>query len=83
MLNSFNLGQFKNEHFTQNKVQYYLNKEYNRDYNAILMQAIIEHKQAIFIYLRECYRLFMKLNKVNAEMSFPKFDLFAKEKGEE
>ncbi|MDO4450771.1 MAG: type V CRISPR-associated endonuclease Cas1 [Moraxella sp.] len=79
VLTAFNLGKFKNEHFTQNKMQYYLNKEHNRNYNAILMQAIIEHKQEVFIYLREYYRLFMKLNHKNLDIEFPEFDLFSKE----
>lgn len=83
VLNSFNLGQFKSEHFTQNKMQYFLKSEYSREYNTILMQAIIEHKQEIFIYLRDYYRLFMKLNQMNTEIHFPKFDLFAKETEQE
>lgn len=83
VLNSFNLGQFKSEHFTQNKMQYFLKSEHNRAYNTILMQAIIEHKQAIFIYVRDYYRLFMKLNQVNVEIDFPEFDLFAKETEQE
>lgn len=79
VLTSFNLGQFKNEHFTQNKMQYFLKSEYNREYNAILMQAIIEHKLAIFTYLREYYRLFMKMNNVDFDIIFPEFNLFEKE----
>ncbi len=60
VLKSFNLGQFKVEHFRCKKSQYYLEKQHNKEYFAILMTAIIEYKEPIFIYVRDYYRAFMK-----------------------
>ncbi|MFA9485585.1 MULTISPECIES: type V CRISPR-associated endonuclease Cas1 [unclassified Moraxella] len=76
VLISFNLGQFKAEHFGQNKLQYHLKTQHSREYHAILMNAIITHKQAIFIYIRDYYRLFMKINDEKQDYDFPSFDLF-------
>lgn len=60
VLKSFNLGQFKNDHFTQVKSQYYLDKKHNKAYYSVLMQAIVDHKESIFVYVRDFYRAFMK-----------------------
>lgn len=60
VLKSFNLGQFKDEHFTQVKSQYYLDKKHNKAYYSVLMQAIINYKEPIFVYVRDFYRAFMK-----------------------
>ncbi len=60
VLKSFNLGQFKVEHFAKKKSQYYLERKYNKEYFSILMTAIIEYKEPIFIYVRDYYRAFMK-----------------------
>lgn len=76
VLISFNLGQFKKEHFSQNKMQYQLKTEYSREYHKILMSAIIEYKTPIFIYIRTYYRLFMKINDEKCDYDFPMFDLF-------
>lgn len=76
VLISFNLGQFKKEHFSQNKMQYQLKTEYSREYHKILMSAIIEYKTPIFIYIRTYYRLFMKINDEKCDYDFRMFDLF-------
>lgn len=78
VLNSFNLGQFKLEHFSQIKHQYQLDSKHHSEYNAILMQAIIQHKNEIYHYIREFYRLFMKYPDVQ-DKPFPVFDLFARD----
>lgn len=82
VLTSFNLGQFKTEHFNQIKMQYQLKTEHQRIYNAILMQAIIAHKVPIFVYIRDFYRAYVKY--ADKDMAFdelvlmlPSFDIQA------
>ena len=74
VLLSFNLGQFKGEHFSQIKTQYQLQNKYSKEYNAILMTAIIKHKVEIFEYVRDFYRVFMKLSQ-SKEAQLPIFDI--------
>ncbi|MFB2578379.1 type V CRISPR-associated endonuclease Cas1 [Acinetobacter sp. c2-A9] len=82
VLLSFNLGQFKVEHFTQVKHQYQLNIEYQKIYYTILMKAIIDYKQDIFVYIRDFYRVFMQYH-AGKNIDFPLFDLFNQIEGEE
>lgn len=78
VLNSFNLGQFKLDHFSQIKHQYQLDSKHCSEYNAILMQAIIRHKNEIYHYVREFYRIFMKYPNMQ-DKPFPVFDLSAQD----
>lgn len=64
VVKSFRLGQFDSKHFQVAKSQYYLQRKYNKDYYSILVTAIVEHKEAIFAYVRDYYRAFMKQNTV-------------------
>lgn len=78
VLVSFNLGQFKLEHFSQIKLQYQLDKEYQSLYNKILMQAIVDHKCDIFIYVRDFYRVFMRYSHTEVgfnDMVLPIFNI--------
>lgn len=76
VVTSFNLGQFQLSHFSSLKHQYQLQANYQKDYCAILMMAIVEHKQQIFLYIRDFYRLFMRFERAAFEPKFPVFDLF-------
>lgn len=78
VVKSFNLGQFKSEHFTQHKHQYQLQTKHNKEYYAILMAAIIEHKQEIFIFIQQFYRALMRFASAGGELQLFTFDPFDK-----
>lgn len=77
VLVAFNLGQFKAEHFSQIKQQYRLDNKHAKEYNAILMKAIIDYKLEIFIYIRDFYRAFMKFDSSNLAFDIASFDKIA------
>lgn len=69
---AINLGQCKEEDFEVYGNRWTLKWKKNPDYIAFLMQAILEYKEDIFLYIQNYYRYFMK-RKSAAE--FPVFEL--------
>lgn len=67
---SINLGQFKESDFDLINSSYKLKWSCNKKYIPIFLNALLEHKKEIFIYVQSYYRAFMKGK--NAE-EFPSF----------
>lgn len=59
---SFSLKQFKEIDFGNTKGEYYLKRENNAEYYKTFFDALIKHKQDIFLYVRQYYRAFMTNN---------------------
>ncbi len=57
---SVNLKQFVKEDFEINNLSYRLKWDCNKKYVSILLSAILEHKNEIFIYIQSYYRAFIK-----------------------
>ena len=62
---AINLGQFKRDDFQIIQNQYCLNYKESAKYVDVLLTEILEHKNDIFIYIRDYYRCFMKEKKVS------------------
>lgn len=58
------LGQCKADDFGQDKNRWYLEWKNNPAYIRFLMEAILEYKDAIFLYVQQYYRFFMKMKSV-------------------
>lgn len=58
------LGQCKADDFGQDKNRWYLKWKNNPAYIRFLMEAILEYKDAIFLYVQQYYRFFMKMKSV-------------------
>lgn len=71
---SINLKQFKEEDFLVINYRYNLKWENSSNYIAIIMRAILNHKQEIFNYIQSYYRCFMK------ELSVEEFPFYVKGK---
>lgn len=67
---SINLKQFKEEDFYKRNHQYYLKWEKSVDYTKVFIEAIIEYKDQIFLFIRNYYRFFMN------KKSEPNFKMF-------
>ncbi len=71
-----NLDQFKKEDFVEIKDQWQLGYNKTNAYIGVFLEEILNYKEAIFLYLREYYRAFMK-GKPFSE--YPLFDIASKE----
>ena len=58
------LGQCKADDFGQDRNRWYLEWKNNPAYIRFLMEAILEYKDAIFLYVQQYYRFFMKMKSV-------------------
>ncbi len=61
---AYGLKQIKAEDFRLEKGQYQLKIEKNKEYTRWLVAAVLEHKEAIFVYVQEYYRCFMRSKPV-------------------
>lgn len=77
ILKSLNLGQVSEKDFWKNQNQYILPWKNSKKYVSLILDAIMEYKNEIFIYLQSYYRAFMRDKPVN---EFPVFDFFYEEK---
>jgi len=59
-LKSINLGQIKESDFIINNHRYELEWKSSAKYVSIYLQAILEHKHSIFLYIRQYYRSFIR-----------------------
>lgn len=57
---AYGLKQLQKDDFREQKGQYFLKIEKNKDYTRWLMQGILEHKEDIFSYAQEYYRSFIR-----------------------
>lgn len=57
---AYGLKQMQKDDFREQKGQYFLKIEKNKDYTRWIIQSILEHKEDIFSYVQEYYRCFMR-----------------------
>ncbi|MDX9714148.1 MAG: type V CRISPR-associated endonuclease Cas1 [Dissulfurispiraceae bacterium] len=57
---AYGLKQLQPDDFRQQKGQFFLKIEKNKDYTRWLIQNILEHKEYIFSYVQDYYRCFMR-----------------------
>lgn len=57
---SYGLKQMKSDDFREQKGQYFLKIEKNKDYTRWLIQSILEYKEDMFSYVQGYYRCFMR-----------------------
>lgn len=69
---AINLGQCSEEHFKVYDKRWVLEWKNNAGYVSFLMQAILEYKDDIFLYIQSYYRYFMKKKSIS---EFPIFRL--------
>lgn len=69
---SINLKQFKQDDFVQVGKQYQLKYKKSTQYLQVFLEAILNYKEEIFVYVRDYYRSFMKNNPIEA---YPVFKL--------
>lgn len=67
---AINLGQCKKEDFQVYQNQYSLNYKKSPEYIAFLMEALLQYKDSIFIFIQKYYRAFMKNRDINEYMYF-------------
>lgn len=66
---SINLGQFKEIDFKNSNGKWNLKYEKSSEYSAIFVKAIMAHKEEIFLYIRDFYRVMLK-GKLDENMPF-------------
>lgn len=57
---AYGLKQMQKDDFREDKGQYFLKTEKNKDYTRWLVQSILDHKEDIFSYVQEYYRCFIR-----------------------
>ncbi|MBI5683280.1 MAG: type V CRISPR-associated endonuclease Cas1 [Deltaproteobacteria bacterium] len=57
---AYGLKQMQKDDFREQKGQYFLKIEKNKDYTRWLIQSLLEHKEDMFSYVQEYYRCFMR-----------------------
>ncbi len=62
---AYHLKQFQPDDFREEKGQFFLKIEKNKEYTKWLIQSILEHKEDIFIYTQEYYRCFMRSKQIS------------------
>lgn len=70
---AINLGKCKEEHFEKIGNRWVLMWKNNATYIQFLMDAILEYKEEIFLYIQSYYRYFMKMKSVD---ELPTFSVF-------
>lgn len=72
LVKALNLGQVKEKDFWKNQEQYILPWKNSAPYIELFINALMEYKNEIFIYLQSYYRAFMREKDAK---SFPVFDM--------
>ncbi len=67
-----NLGQFKEKDFEIYDGKWILKYKKSSEYGRIFLSSIIEHKNEIYLYIRDFYRCFMR---GNLELNFPEWSV--------
>ena len=76
ILKALNLGQVSEKDFWKNQNQYILPWKNSKKYVGLILEALMECKNEIFIYLQSYYRSFMRDRPVE---EFPFFEMFSGE----
>lgn len=76
ILKAFNLGQVSEKDFWKNQNQYILPWKNSKKNVGLILEALMECKNEIFIYLQSYYRFFMRDRPVE---EFPFFKMFSGE----
>ncbi|MEK7453200.1 MAG: type V CRISPR-associated endonuclease Cas1 [Patescibacteria group bacterium] len=71
IIKSYNLKQINEDDFEISNGKYYLKIDKHRKYAQIFMQAILDEKEEIFIFIREYYKYIIGIGN----KSFPEFNL--------
>lgn len=69
---AYNLGQIKQEDFTERKGQYTLNFDKNKEYTGWMLESIMKYKKDIFLYVQSYYRAFMQNKPID---QYPEFHI--------
>lgn len=69
---AYNLGQIKQEDFTERKGQYTLNFNKNKEYTGWMLESIMKYKKDIFLYVQNYYRAFMQNKPIE---QYPEFHI--------
>jgi len=69
---SYNLGQINVKDFTKRHHQYFLWGQNAKPYTKFILTALLEHKEEVFIYVRDYYRSFIRNRDAK---DFPKFNI--------
>ena len=72
ILKALNLGQINEKDFWKNQNQYILPWKNSKKYVGIILEALLEYKNEIFIYLQSYYRAFMREKPIE---EFPVFEM--------
>jgi len=72
ILKAMNLGQINEKDFWKNQNQYILPWKNSKKYVGIILEALLEYKNEIFIYLQSYYRAFMRDKTIE---EFPVFEM--------
>lgn len=72
ILKAMNLGQINEKDFWKNQNQYILPWKNSKKYVGIILEALLEYKNEIFIYLQSYYRAFMRDKPIE---EFPVFEM--------
>jgi len=67
---AINLGQCKIEDFQKINNQYVLDYKKSASYISFFMEALLEYKEQIFLFVQQYYRAFMKGRKVKDYLDF-------------
>lgn len=65
-----NLGQCKQDDFQVLQNQYVLNYKKSASYVSFLMNTILDNKEAMFLFIQQYYRAFMKNKDIEQYKSF-------------
>jgi len=69
LLKAFNLQQFDKNDFEFKKNQYHIKKGCGKKYTRVFLEAIMDQKENIFLYIQKYYR-----NTMKEENNYPVFD---------
>ena len=75
VLNAFHLGQMKLDHFLIENHQYKLDSKRIKEYNAWLMQGLMEYKECLFDFIQFYYRSFIRDRDISL---YPWFNITTK-----
>ncbi len=69
---AYRLGQINQADFSYQRQQYRLYGKNSQPYVAFILKALLEHKQAMFLYVQQYYRAFMQQRPIH---DYPVFQL--------
>ena len=73
IVKAWSLGQIREADFSVYQNQYRLQGDANKHYTGLLLKAILNHKEAMFVYVQQYYRAFMKDSNIN---EYPNFSCY-------